>query len=236
MSNLDWPTRKQSRSKLIRTRCQGLRRTAILGVVWVFVAGCGSGATTAPSGATTPPSAAATGAVSPSLASVEKSPTPSPSGLPSEPASAIVGEWLAQHDCAKVKAMLEGAGLQEFVGDAIFGNGLVPGVASEADADDPTQPCLGAVVRDHSHFFTADGRFGSLDYERNQVDDGRYELIEDDTVVINGTEFGYRVDGDQLALTPRAVDISGCTTKECRFEAAWVLMVAMPGTPWTRVD
>jgi hypothetical protein len=132
--------------------------------------------------------------------------------------------------------MLEDAGLEEFVGGAIFENGLVPGVASEADAVDPSNPCLGAVVRDHSHFFTADGQFGSLDYERNQVDEGSYQLIGDDTVIINGLEFGYRIDADQLALTPPAVDLSSCTTTDCRFEAALGLMIAMPGTPWTRVD
>ena len=40
--------------------------------------------------------------------------------------------------------------------------------------------------------------------------------------------------GDELTFQPPNVDISGCTTKECRFTATWVLMVAMPGTTWTR--
>ena len=40
--------------------------------------------------------------------------------------------------------------------------------------------------------------------------------------------------GDELTLTPPKVDISKCADKECRFKAAWVLMVAMPGQTWTR--
>jgi len=221
------------RSEPIQTqwqvRVRRLRRREALGVVWVFVAACGSAAPASPS-------SAPTGPASPSPSLVARSPAPTASSSTSESASAIVGEWLAQHDCAKIKAMLEGAGLEESVGGAIFENGLVPGVASEADAVDPSNPCLGAVMRDHSHYFTADGQFGSLDYERNQVDEGSYELIGDDTVVINGLEFGYLINGDQLALTPPAVNISRCTTAECRFEAALGLMIAMPGTPWARVE
>jgi hypothetical protein len=198
----------------------------------LFVAACGSTGPASPSSIARSPSPTA----SPSPSSIARSPASTASPSASEPTPAIVGEWLAQHDCAKIKSMLEGAGLQEFVGESIFGNGLVPGVASEADAKDPSHPCLGAVARDHSHFFTTNGQFGSLDYERNQVDDGSYELVGDDTVVINGTEFSYKIKGDALTLTPPTVDISGCTTKDCRFGAAWVLMVSLPGTPWTRVD
>ncbi len=56
----------------------------------------------------------------------------------------------------------------------------------------------------------------------------------DDIVVINDQSFRFSVDGDELTLEPPPVDISACTTQECRFMAAWVLMVAMPGTTWTR--
>ena len=179
-----------------------------------------------------PSSGAAT--TSPAMSSM------SPAAVTSKPsakdAATIVGEWAAHHDCAQIKAMLEAAGLEEFVAESIFGNNLVPGVTSEAEAPDPSNLCEGAVEREHSHFFTADGRFGSRDHNGNQVDDGRYELVGDDTVVINDrTAFRYTIDGDQLTLTPPEVDISDCTTKECRFAKAWVLMVAMPGSTWTRV-
>ena len=181
----------------------------------------------------------------PSLPAQVASPTPartaaSPTaaGSPTNEAvpSPIVGEWLGYHDCEHIKAMLEEAGLDDFVAESIYGNGLVPGVTSEEGAPDAENLCQGAVRREHTHFFTGDGRFGSRDYDRQQVDDGRYELAGDDMVVINSYAFGYLIDGDTLRLTPPQIDISNCSTKECRFPAAWVLMVALPGTSWTRLE
>jgi hypothetical protein len=56
----------------------------------------------------------------------------------------------------------------------------------------------------------------------------------DDVIVINGSRFTYAIVGDELSLEPEPVDTSTCTTKECRFEATWVLVVAMPGMTRTR--
>jgi len=77
-------------------------------------------------------------------------------------------------------------------------------------------------------------RSRSKDFHGQRVDDGSYTLEGDDFIVINGKRFKYQIDGDELSLEPEPVDISKCTTKECRFDATWVLMVAMPGTTWTR--
>jgi hypothetical protein len=153
---------------------------------------------------------------------------------PSAATAAIVGEWIGVHDCARIVAMMREAGLDEFALEQVYGNGLVPGVTTEAGLKDAAKPCDGAVERQHSHFFTADGAFGSKDFNGQQVDDGGYALEGDDVVVINGFRFHYQVDGDSLTLDPEPVDTSTCTTKECRFGAAWVLMVALPGTTWTR--
>ena len=90
------------------------------------------------------------------------------------------------------------------------------------------------MQRAHSHFFTADGQFGSKDFAGQQVDEGAYRLEGDDIVVIDDQPFHYSIDGDELTLVPPKVDISSCTTRECRFAATWVLMVAMPGTTWKR--
>ena len=132
--------------------------------------------------------------------------------------------------------MLREAGLEEYVLESVYGNGLVPGVTSEDGLKDPEHPCDGAVERKHSHFFTADGAFGSKDFDGQQVDDGTYTLEGDEGIVINGMRFRYEIDGDELSLEPEPVDISACTTKECRFGAAWVLMVALPGATWTRAE
>ena len=128
--------------------------------------------------------------------------------------------------------MLHEAGLDDFVAEQVFE--LVPGLASPEDLEGRTDPCEGAERREHSHFFTADGSFGSRDFRGQQVDDGTYELVGDDVVVINGSSFHYRIDGDAIYFQPDPVDISECDSRMCRFEAAWVLLVAMPGMPWTR--
>ena len=131
--------------------------------------------------------------------------------------------------------MLFAAGLNEFLADAVYGNGLVPGIdPNTTTVADSKHVCDDAVQRAHSHFFTADGAFGSRDYNGQQVDDGSYQLQGDDVVIINDQPFHYSIDGDELTLVPPKVDISGCTTQECRFMATWVLMIAMPGTTWKR--
>jgi hypothetical protein len=190
----------------------------------IVLGGCGAGATPSSSASDAPPSPSESATRSPAASAS----TPEPS------THAIVGEWLGVHDCERIVSMLTDAGLDEFVLEQIYGNGLVPGVDSESDLEDPSQPCKNAVPRAHSHFFTADGFFGSRDFNGEQVDDGGYRFEGTDTVVINGTPFRFQVDGDELTLEPPFIDISSCTIKDCRFPAAWALMVAMPGTTWTR--
>jgi hypothetical protein len=146
----------------------------------------------------------------------------------------IVGEWVGVHDCERIVALLRGAKLEEFLPDAIYGNGLVAGDPQASALTDPEHPCEGAAQRKHSHFFTASGEFGSKDFNGQRVDDGTYTLEGEDGLVINGSRFKYEIHGDELSLEPEPVDISGCTTRECRFPATWVLMVAMPGMTWMR--
>ena len=130
--------------------------------------------------------------------------------------------------------MLEEAGLDDYIAEQVNGNGLIPGVDAESDLLDPSSPCAEAVPRKHSHFFTADGFFGSKDFLGQQVDDGSWRLEGDDVVVINGTPFRYRIDGDELTLEPPEVDLTNCGQPDCQFLATWVRMVAMPGTTWKR--
>jgi hypothetical protein len=192
-------------------------------------AGCASGAIAPPAASVAPSAASSVEAASSSPASAPAAGSPAGSAE----VSAIVGEWVGVHDCARILEMMHGAGLDEFALEQVWSNGLVPGVTTEAGIKDPTKPCEGTVERKHSHFFTADGRFGSKDFDGNQVDDGTY-TVDGDVLTINEGRFHFSIDGDKLTLEPEPVDISGCTTKECRFPAAWVLMVAMPGTTWTR--
>lgn len=196
-----------------------MNRWMMVGLAAIAIATAGCSAASPPVGAESP-------------AGIPETAPPTASASAQTPA--IVGEWVGVHDCARIVPILREAGLEEFVLESVYGNGLVPGVTSEDGLKDPENPCDGAVERKHSHFFTADGRFGSKDFDGQQVDDGTYTLEGDEGIVINGMQFRYEIDGDELSLEPEPVDISACTTKECRFGAAWVLMVAMPGMTWTR--
>jgi hypothetical protein len=152
-------------------------------------------------------------------------------GSPAPSAFTIVGEWLALHDCQRIVPMLHDAGLDGLVPDAVVGNGLVPGVTdpTQLDMDDP---CAEAVPRSHSHFFTADGSFGSRDYTGAQVDDGRY-AVDGDILSVGDAQFRFSLEGDALTLEPELT--GACETDACRFGNGWRLMVAMPGMTWVRM-
>ncbi len=159
---------------------------------------------------------------------------PAPSAAPSvsQPSAppAIVGTWARLQRCPELVRVLREAHLGKAVAESIVGDGWAPGL-TEASQVDPRHPCRGAVDRMHSHFFTADGQFGSRDADGNQVDDGSYTLVGDDKVVIGGVTFRYTITGDQLALRPT---IPSCRP-EC-FEAQWSVSVAYPGYTWKRTE
>jgi hypothetical protein len=188
----------------------------------IVATGCSGSTASAPAASPSTP-------VSPTVASP---PATAATASPTQPA--IVGEWVGVHDCERIVSMLRESGLDEFLADAVYGNGLAAGDPAASGLKDPAHPCDGAVQRQHSHFFTASGEFGSKDFHGQRVDEGTYTLEGTDVIVINGKRFKYSIAGDKLSLEPEPVDISACTTKECRFDATWVLMVAMPGMTWKR--
>lgn len=179
-------------------------------VVVLFAAGCTGGGVASP----TP---------SPDTAS------PSPTTSPSVTDPSLVGEWVGTYDCDAIAETLRSAGLEEVVLEVVTGTGLIPGAESPEDLADPSQPCEGAVAVEHGHFFTADGQFGSRDSEGNQVDEGTFEIVGDDTVIINGVELGYSVEGDELVLESIP---EGCVDDECIYS----IMVSMPGTTLHRQE
>ena len=150
---------------------------------------------------------------------------------------ALVGEWSRLTTCQQRVDALQAAGLGDFAAEHAAGEGWIPGVTSVDALADPTHPCTGAKPLVHSHFFTADGMFGSRDAQGNQVDDGTYEVTDPATVVID-KEFGqvtfhFQVTpGDRLLLDPVMPD---CAAEGC-FAAQWAVSVAYPGLPWERVE
>ena len=150
-------------------------------------------------------------------------------------APALVGTWERETRCPEVISVLTEAGMEQWILDAVAGNGFVPGVTDPDQIADPANPCAGAVPRKHSHYFTEEGRFGSLDWNGEPVDDGTYEVIDDNTFVVfkefPDVTFDFVIDGDTIRFDPEIPECSpGC------FEAVWSVMVAYPGEEWHRVD
>ena len=170
------------------------------------------------------------------------------SGVPSEPTStstssapALVGRWERVTTCEDMVEALDEEGLASLAPAMLAGNGLVSGGPKQLARKDDI--CEGAVPREHAHFFTATGEFGSLDYNNQQVDDGPYEIGDDNTVFIGGgpSEFKYRIteDGQTLSLDPviPASDKRQALADPLEFSGAgWSVAVAFPGYTWERVD
>lgn len=158
------------------------------------------------------------------------SPTPTP---------ALVGRWERVTTCEDMVQALDEEGLSALAPAMLAGNGLVTGSPKQlAQRDDI---CKGAVPREHSHFFTASGEFGSVDYNNQQVDDGPYELVNDNTVRIAETNFRYRITegGQTLTLEPVIAQSDKREALEQPLEfsgAGWSVAVAFPGYTWERVD
>jgi hypothetical protein len=151
-------------------------------------------------------------------------------------ASPLVGEWRRIQTCEEVLELLTKAGFNKQVAlENIAGNSFLPGVSSPDQIADPKHPCKGAVPQAHSHFFTADGKFGSKDHQGDQVDDGTYKIVDDGTFVVSkefpDVTFHFRVTGDTIRFDPV---VPSCAPS-C-FEAVWSVMVAFPGKTWERVS
>ena len=154
------------------------------------------------------------------------------------PSTSLVGVWERETHCQDYVRALTDAGFGEATLNAAseFVHVTPPGVADEE------HPCRGALPRRHSHFFTPDGQFGSLDEFGNQVDEGTYEIVGPNALVIPyGFEegppilvtFHYRIRGNTIVFDP--VIPTDCSTSRCREAAAWSITVALPGKTWRRV-
>jgi hypothetical protein len=189
------------------------RSVVVVLVTAGFVAGCGSeDAKTAQSPSTTPQSTSS-----------------------ARPAS-IVGRWEVLRTCQGMVEALDRAGLRKLapsiVGD--YFPGKTPRqLARKADV------CAGATPQQHSHFFTGDGKFGSLDQRGEQVDDAPYRVVDEGTIRLS-LEFGdedyrYTISGDELTLEPVVTASSkrAALANPLEFSlAAHSAAVAYAGHPW----
>lgn len=156
----------------------------------------------------------------------------------SPPVNSIVGTWQRVIHCQDLVRALTVAGFGDNVLNAA---GEFVHVTPEGVAD-AAHPCRGALPQRHSHFFTADGQFGSLDENGDQVDEGTYEIVAPGTLVMPyGFEdgppipvtFHFRIHGNTISFD--TVIPSDCSTSHCREATAWGITVSLSGKTWRRV-
>lgn len=154
--------------------------------------------------------------------------------------AAIVGRWERVHACTELVSALEEAGLGDVAAPIVAGDYYSDGSAAELAAKDDL--CEGAKPPFvHSHFFDASGRFGSLDENENQVDEGPYEVVDDRTIRIGGNQgvtFNYEIEGDTLTLSPvltEAMVEEALANPTEITDATRAVAVAYPGQEWKRV-
>ena len=169
-----------------------------------------------------------------------KAPSPAPQATSSLRAASIVGRWEIRRTCPGMVDALDQAGLRE-IAPSVVGD-YFPGKKPQQLAR-KAEVCQGAKPQQHSHFFTEDGQFGSLDQRKEQVDDAAYRVVDQRTLRLE-LEFGeetyrYRVAGDELTLEPL---IPSRTKREALANplefspAGHMAAVAYTGHPWKRVD
>ena len=153
-------------------------------------------------------------------------------GVSAGPGASLVGTWTRTTTCSELATALRNAGLGTRVAEMVVGNGFIPNVRSVDELADPAKPCAGAVSRAHSHFFLRNGEFGSLDWNGDRVDDGRYRITKPGIVTVYKefpkVSFRYHIRGSEVGFTPLIP--RGCATFRC----AWAISVAYPGKTWRR--
>jgi hypothetical protein len=167
--------------------------------------------------------------------------SPTASGAPVAP---IVGRWEQAHTCRNLVHAWGEAGLEALAPYGVAGGGpvevgrkqLIEKAHKLAQQKDV---CAGAWhPYPHYHFFTADGRFGSLDQNLQQVDDDHYKVVGH-MLVFGKNKFRYRViHGDTLTLDPVITPAMrrAALAHPLKFtDAQWMVSVAYAGSTWKRV-
>jgi hypothetical protein len=88
---------------------------------------------------------------------------------------------------------------------------------------------------EHSHTFWPDGQFNSYDQVGNEVDGGRYTLVDDERFTMGEPKitFVFTAKGDILQMDVELPQ--ECSSDHCQETLAWAISVADPGQSWTRV-
>jgi hypothetical protein len=194
----------------------------------LLIAGCSAGST--PPTSDTPRSTAA-------QASPSVQPSSASSASPAASPNTIVGEWVRTASCDDALAAFVRAGLADQVPAWVIGNFVGEGASAV-----PGKECANArPAVPHSHFFTADGRFGSRDENGQDVDEGGYKVVDADTLSFasHAQEFGYSGDilvdysikGDEVTFS---VTLPTPCEAECRVAYGWALSAFFGSRPFER--
>jgi hypothetical protein len=156
--------------------------------------------------------------------------------------SPLVGRWERVTTCQQLVAELQKAGLGAAAPYAWLDQTSSLGESSfRPGSPKPTKahPCAGAIPRLHSHFFSASGKFGSLDWKGGQVDDGLYRIVNSTTLRIGPQPFHFRIlHGNTLMLSPvltKAMIRQAAAHPQKFSPALWAISVAYAGYTWKRV-
>jgi hypothetical protein len=153
----------------------------------------------------------------------------------------LVGLWTTIRTCQGLVDSARTAGVEQLA-PVMVADDYFPGQSPQQLAQKPDL-CSGATPQRHSHFFTKQGRFGSVNQHGKQADWGRYR-IANGTVKIrtNGSpsyrSFRYKIVGKKLSLVPLIpADLVRLahTDPFQENEAAWMAAVAYTGHTWKRV-
>jgi len=160
-------------------------------------------------------------------------PQPTPTTSATEvPVSPLVGEWQRVNSCASFVQAFKEAGLIDLAPEWLVGNYF-----TSMEQIDDADICKGATEVLHSHFFTANGGFGSRDEKGRQVDDGSYQIVDDRTITFPQEDGGlpitvhFSIEGDTLMFE---VVVPDPCVGSCRNNTAWALSAFYPG-PFQRV-
>ena len=203
-------------------------------MVVMVASACAGTPTASPSAAPSMP------APSPSIVNSLPLATPSPSERSESPAPDITGDWTRTQSCEQQLADFRAKGLAEAEGYQWVTANWVPGAPSPKGTDF----CAGAIAPiPHTHFFTADGQFGSRDENGKQVDDGDYLITAAGVVTFpsHARDFGYTgpitvryaVRGNEATFDVSVPE--GCVKDaHCRDAYGWALSAFFDGPAWNR--
>lgn len=152
--------------------------------------------------------------------------------------SSIVGRWQTVRTCQGLVVDLQKVGLRAVA--PVMAGDWFPN-QSPQDLAKKKNLCQGAKPQIHAHFFTSDGKFGSIDQHGQQVDDGTYRVSRSTLTITNPDvrgSFRFRIQGKTLMLTPL---LTSALKREARADpldfhaAGWMVAVAYSGHAWKRV-